>query len=222
MSSPAPTPPAPPRAHLQAVLALCIGFFFVCAGTPGTRSIGPKALNPKRVQQARKKAGPFADLYEAALKLNFAVRVPISKHFVPMQSVFRIAQNWGLYGTGPNRVRQIQIDVDGETVYRTNDPDLRWRVHQLSHRKIRPMPDTMSIKADAYNWTGFQRWVLEEVRADFPEAREVNILAIWTARDPGAESVIHHGRHAEAPDWTWHMIGEGGTVEGPVSGGAPE
>jgi hypothetical protein len=171
---------------------------------------------------ARKKAGPLADLYEAALRANFAVRVPISKHFVPMQSVFRIAQNWGLYGSGPSRVRRIRIDVDRETVYLTNDPDLRWRVHQLSHRKIRPMPDTMSMKADAYNWTGFQRWVLEEVREDFPEAQEVDILAIWTAREPDADSYIHHGRHAEAPDWNWYMVGERGTVAGPVSAGKTE
>ena len=222
MSSPDPSPRLSPRAHLQAVIALCIGFFFICAGTPGTRSIGPKALNPKRIQLARKKAGSLADLYVAALKLNFAVRVPLSKHFVPMQSVFRIAQNWGLYGSGPSRIRRIRIDVDRETVYLTNDLDLRWRVDQLSHRKIRPMPDTMSMKADAYNWTGFQRWVLEEVREDFPDAREVDILAIWTAREPDADSYIHHGRHAEAPDWNWYMVGERGIVEDPVPAGKAE
>lgn len=222
MSHPTPASKPPARAHLQAVVGFCIGFFFLCAGTPGTRSIGPKAISPKRVELAYKKVGPLAAVYVGAVKLNFAVRVPIAKHFLKLQSVFRISQNWGLYGSGPNVVRQIQIDVDGEPVYRTNDPDLRWHAPQLTHRKIRPMPDTMSAKADAYNWTGFQRWVLEEVQQDFPEAQQVDIYAIWTSRKPGAESYIHHGRHAEAPEWVWHMVDKGGAVGDVVSKEPPE
>ena len=222
MSEPSIENPPAFKAHLQAVIGLCIGFFFLCAGTPGTRSIGPKALSEKRVDLAYKKVGPLAAVYVGAVKLNFAVRVPIAKHLLALQSLFRISQNWGLYGSGPNVVRRIRIDVDQETVYLTNDPDLRWHAPQLTHRKIRPMPDTMSAKADAYNWTGFQRWVLEEIKQDFPNAREVDILAVWTARKEGATSYIHHGRHAEAPDWTWHMVEKDGSVGEVVSKKAPE
>jgi len=192
-----------------------VGFFFLCAGTPGTRSLTPKFLKRNR-KTIHAKAGVLAPVLVGLIEANFQYRVPISKHFLKVQSVFRIAQNWGLYGAGPKRMRRLQISIDGEPVYLTNDPALRWRAPQLTHRKIRPLPDTMTIKAEAFNWTGFSRWVLNEARADFPEATEVSVVAIFRDHAVNAERRIHHGRRARAPDWSWEHLGPGGVrVEAP-------
>jgi len=225
MSSPEPTPssPEPPpsspeptsprRAHLRGVLALVVVTFFLCAGTPGMRGLNPKRhFQPKWRAKVERKAGAAAPFFFGAIWVNHYVRVPISKHLAKFQSVFRIAQSWGLYGSGQQRVGHLIIEVDGQPVHRTNDSELSWLSTELGHRKIRPMPETMVNKLRAFNWNGFSRFVLERSQEDFPDAREVRILAEWQKRNVGAEPWIHHGRRAQAPDWKWELLGEGGVV----------
>ncbi len=214
MSNQQPAAPHSTGAHLRAAGALLIGFFLVCAGTPGARSVGTKPIAPDALATLKRKTGPLAPALIALHQANRKVRVPIAKSLIPIQSFFRISQSWGLYGAGPSWVRQIQIEVDGQPVYLTNSSELTWRAAQLSHRKIRPMPETMSIKAEAFNWTGFSRWILKETREDFPEATDIRILAIWTSRALDAEPYIHHGRQASAPDWVWQQLGKDGAHRG--------
>ncbi len=200
-------------ANLRGVLALVVVTFFLCAGTPGMRGLNPKRqLQPEMRAKVERKAGPAAPFFFGAIWVNHSVRVPVSKHLAKFQSVFRIAQSWGLYGSGQQRVRHLLIEVDGQPVHRTNDSELSWLSTELGHRKIRPMPETMVKKLRAFNWNGFSRFVLERALEDFPDAREVRILAEWQKRDVGAEPWIHHGRRAQAPDWRWELLGEEGAV----------
>ena len=211
MSSP---PQSMPRsAHLRGVMAFLVAFFFLCTGTPGMRGLNPKQhFSDKYRKKIERKAGPAAPFIFGAIWVNHYVRVPVSKQFVKLQSIFRISQSWGLYGAGPKPVRHLIIEIDGKPVHRTNDHELTWLSRELGHRKIRPMPETMTKKLRAFNWTGFSRFVLERAREDFPNAHEVKILAQWQKREEGEEAWIHHGRQAQAPDWNWMLLGEHGVV----------
>ena len=170
-------------------------------------------LDGRKRKTVEQRAGPAAPIVFFLLRANFAVRVPIAKHFIPIQSLFRISQNWGLYGGGPPVVYRLQIEVDGEPVYQTNHPTLQWNIGPLSHRKVRPMPDTMVTKPEAYNWDGFSRWVLKEAREDFPDATDVAIVALTSDRTEDAELSIRHGRVARAPEWSWERFGKNGVPD---------
>ena len=206
-------PPHARAAHLRGVLALGVTLFFLCAGTPGMRGLNPKGYSSKAYRKKiERKAGELAPFFFGALWVNHFVRIPVSKRFVKLQSVFRISQSWGVYGGGPSPVRHLIIEIDGQPVYRTNDGELTWLSRELGHRKIRPMPETMTQKLRAFNWTGFSRFVLERAHKDFPDAQEVRILAQWQKRQDGDEPWIHHGRQARAPDWNWMLVGEHGVL----------
>ena len=195
------------------MLALLMGVFFLCSGTPGLKGLTTnKNYSERYKRKVERRAGAAAPFFFGAIWVNHNVRMPISKRFVKLQSLFRISQSWGLYGGGPNPVRHLVIEIDGQRMYRTNDSELTWLSRALDHRKIRPMPETMSMKLRAFNWTGFSRFVLEQAHKDFPDAQEVTILSEWQKRDPGAEPWIHHGRRAQAPDWNWVLLGQHGVV----------
>jgi len=208
-----PDPPSSRTAHFRGVLALLAVFFFLCAGTPGMRGLSEKRhASDEGRAKIRQKAGLLAPFFYGAVWANQHVRGPISRKLGKFQSVFRIAQSWGLYGSGPDTVRHLVIEVDGQRVYRTNDSELDWLSLELSHRKVRPMPETMAKKLRAYNWSGFSRFVLERARVDFPDAHELRILAEWQSREPDARPRIHHGRRARGPDWTWELLGKDGAL----------
>ena len=208
MSTAAPSRPL--RDHLIGVAALLAGLALFIAGTPGARGLSRSLVDGEGRAEVERRAGVAAPVVLAIYRLNFDLRVPVAKHLIPVQSLFRVSQSWGLYGGGPKQIRWLRIDVDGQPVFRTEDPDLTWRAPQFSHRKMRPMVETMSNKASAYNWTGFSRWVLREVRRDFPDARHVSIVAERAERTPGAPVEEHHWREASAPDWSWQSFDKRG------------
>ncbi len=198
--------------QLRAVLALSLAFFFLCAGTPGLRGMNAKVyLQPEKRQKIERRAGPeAAAVYFAIAELNHRFRQPIAARFNKLQSLFRISQSWGLYGQGPMPVRWLVIEVDQTPIYQTNEPAHAWRAHQLAHRKLRALPETLVEKPRAYNWTSFSEWVRTEALQDFPDAKEVSVLAVWGTRDIRSTPTIHHGRRARYPDWNWIALGANG------------
>ena len=98
----------------------------------------------------------------------------------------------------------MAIWVDDEMVYLTNDPQKNWHAPQLRFRRVRPMVESTVRKEKARNRWGLSRYVVEAARADFPEASQVRLEAIW-ARFPNGKPTVHHTISAQAPEWELEM-----------------
>lgn len=192
------------RDHLTGLGAFAVLFFLVVMGCPGISELAPGASKKPGLRKlVNRRAGPVAaDLVHGIAVVNDAVRVPFSSRLRKVERVFRIRQEWHLYGGGARRVKRLEILVDGEKVYRMGDPDLDWNGELFDLRRIRPMAQSVTTKDSAFNWKGFGRFVVNEARRDFPGAQEVRIHGVFRPWDaaPEDEHVVH-GRVARAPDW---------------------
>ncbi len=133
--------------------------------------------------------------------LNREVRMPLVAVIGPPQKLFRIRQAWHLYRDGPSVVRRLEVRVDGELRYRSEDPAYRWRTGILDNRRVRPVVSSTVQKAGAKNAAGLTRLITGLARADFPTATEVTI-ACTRSKFPGTSPKVAHGWVARAPAWT--------------------
>ena len=74
--------------------------------------------------------------------LNREVRMPLVAVIGPPQKLFRIRQAWHLYRDGPSSVRRLEVRIDGELRYRSEDPAYRWRTGILDNRRVRARHET--------------------------------------------------------------------------------
>jgi hypothetical protein len=199
------SPPPSARDHGRALVALgWIGFFLLMA-SPGLPLLKPGAWKRAKFQKrVRHKVGePGVVLAVAASRINDLVRVPISSKLRRVERVFRIHQDWHLWGNGTRRVLHLEVLVDDVLVHRTNDPEHAWQRARFRHRRVRPMVEAVAMRNGAHNWKGLGRFIVREARADFPGCERVRIQSTerGSLEAPADERVIH-GRVASAPDWT--------------------
>lgn len=183
-----------PHDHLRALLVLLAGSALLLGAPPGLDFLTTKQLRDPALLQA---GGP---VWAAVARAELRWRRPAAERLAPIEHTFRIAQTWSLYRDGPSHVRRLEVQVDGQTVYRTGDPDADWRAAQFGNRRFRPMVETVSTSADALNWKGIGRFIVARAREDFPDAHAVRIVATRTpfGQDAARET---HARRAAAPDW---------------------
>jgi hypothetical protein len=186
--------------NLKAIGILFAAILLFWLGMPGVAFMNPKHLKtPERQAKFRARWGePWTTISIASADLN-RFRLPIAKSLGGLQPIFRISQAWHLYRDGPKTIRRMEILVDGERVYRTNDSALDWRASTFRNRRIRPMAESLTIKPRAGNRTGLGRHIVTAVREDFPGATGVEIRSVWSKR--GKKESIHHWMSAESPTW---------------------
>ncbi len=175
----------------------------VVLGTPGLDFVGMQTYRSDS-SRARAKAelgSPWAELAIAATDFNRDVRKPVYDLFAPIQPLIRARQSWHLYRNGPDRVRRVEILVDGEQVYLTGSADADWREAQFRYRRIRPPMETTAKKRAAANTWGMVRTIVGFAQEDFPEADEVVVRSL-VGRWPGETLSEAHRWEARAPEWT--------------------
>ncbi len=202
------------RRSLTAVWAACLGFFFLCAGTPGLEAVGTKHRTEKgRAQLHRKLGTPMAAISIGAGQLNDHVRLPVARLFRPFQRAFGLDQSWDLYGGVQKRIHRLVIEVDDRVVYRTNDPTADWLAGPLAQRRMRAVADTVVSHRSAQQWDHFAAFVVHRARTDFPNARTVDVMAEYQLRGDHQEPWRNHGRRLQAPDWIPLVLGRDGALD---------
>ena len=191
--------------HLGPATALFIVFFLLCTGTPGFSAWSAQTFRSEAAQQRIKaQLGPqvgTAAIWLADINRDF--RLPISSKLNRIERLFRIRQTWALYTNGPNHSCRLEAWVEDELVYRTRDAQHRWMAPQLEHRKLRPMVDSVASKANAFNWRGMGRFLVNAARRDFPEAQSVTLVAT-RARFGLQDTTPTHGHRANA-ETQWQL-----------------
>jgi hypothetical protein len=174
--------------------------------TPGLDFIPAKALGSERARDLVEERGGATGLRVAhwVNGFNQRARMPLVHLLEPIQKPFRIAQTWNLYRDGPRRVRRMEIQVDGDPVYRTGDPALQWLGPQLASRKIRPVLETTTRARRSRNWKGISRFIVERARQDHPQAKKVELLFL-VGDFPGVRMEESHRIVAQEPLWLVRM-----------------
>lgn len=199
-----PPPPAiPPLRHAQALLILGVYLVLGTLGTPGLDFLKPNDLrHPKDQAALRAQVGsPWADLGIGVAWLNRTVRLPLAERFAPIQKPFRISQSWALYRDGPGKVRRLEVWVDGVLRHRSADPDYPWLAPQLRNRRVRPMVESTTMKANSPNWEGLARYITRQALAEDPGVQRVELVAT-EGPFPGRRLEPQHRIVAQAPSWT--------------------
>ena len=190
------------RAGAVGLVAAAMGIL----ATPGLDFIPANALGSERARALVEERGGATGLQVARWidGFNRRARLPLVHLLEPIQKPFRIAQTWNLYRDGPRRVRRMEIQVDGDPVYRTGDPVLRWLGPQLASRKIRPVLETTTRSRRSRNWKGLSRFIVERARQDNPQAERVDLLFL-VGEFPGVRMEESHRIVAQAPLWLVRM-----------------
>ncbi len=185
----------------KAIILTAVYLILLIVAAPGISFLKPSLLRTEKARtEFRDDYGPLLErVARAAADLHRAQR-PVAKALGGFQPIFRVRQSWHLYRDGPSTIRRMEVRVDGEPVYRTLDPALRWSEDIFRNRRIRPMAETLVKKPRAKNRAGLGRYIVDRARADFPDAEVVEIRSLWARR--GQEATTHHRMIASAPSWT--------------------
>ena len=170
--------------------------------TPGLDYLPPSTLRtPASRADLAEQIGPVGMRAGWGVALfNRRCRLPLVRVLEPLQKPFRIAQSWNLYRDGPKRMRELEIQVDGQVVFRMRDPELNWLEGPLSNRKIRPVLESTARSVESRNWRGLARFVVERARVDYPDARS-GALVCEVGDFPGGSFDESHRIVAESPLW---------------------
>lgn len=186
--------------HIRGAAVLGVALLMLILGTPGLDLLGPQLWLPGSVgRQEQISVHPLGWIPVWFADANRAVRQPIVDWVTPLQRPLRLAQAWGLYGRGPRDVRRLEIAVDGQVVYRSNDPEARWLRSVLRYRKIRPIVDA-HCGGHSKNSLGLSRYIARKALEEWPDAQEIEIRCVvrpWKAPEP--TKVLH--RRTLTPPW---------------------
>lgn len=185
---------------VRAILIPLAALILFWLAMPGVSFVpyGHLASDKSRAAHYTRWGEPWTSLNVAAGHLQ-RIRMPIAKRIGGFQPIFRISQSWHLYRDGPSTIRRMEIWVDDELRYRTEDNQYDWRESTFRNRRIRPMAETMVSIPKARNRLGLGRAIVTAARDDFPNAQSVEIRSTWARR--GKPATVHHYMTAHAPDW---------------------
>lgn len=186
--------------HLRAAAVLALLFALTCLGTPGFDLIPRGHLapgTPERAKATERWPGRFEI---AASDVNRVVREPVVRVLTPLQRPLRLAQAWHLYGDGPNRVRHMEIRVDGELVFRTRDPEHAWMRRVLVSRKVRPVVDA-HCNGKSANSAGLASYLVRRAREDFAGMERFELTCFRRPWPGTAEPKPMRAMSASAPGW---------------------
>lgn len=188
---------------LRALLILLAWALLLLLGTPGLDGIPANALRDERTRARYLGRMPSWTLpvAEAVVRFNRELRLPLVRAVEPIQRPLRVNQSWNLYLDGADRCEGLEILLDGELRFRSNDPDHRWRAEVLKSPSLRAIVGgTASHPRGGGNWQGLTRVVTRMAREDFPGTAEVVLRALSGPWDACATKEVRR-IVAAAPDW---------------------
>ena len=146
----------------KAIILTVVYLILLIVAAPGISFLKPSLLRTEKARsEFRDDYGPlFERVARAAADLHRAQR-PVAQALGGFQPIFRVRQSWHLYRDGPSTIRRMEVRVDGEPVYRTLDPALRWSEDIFRNRRIRPMAETLVKKPRAKNRAGLGRYIVD-------------------------------------------------------------
>jgi hypothetical protein len=185
----------------KAISILLAYILLLIVGMPGVSFLkhGFLATDASRQKFEARHGALWTEVAGAVGDFN-RLRRPIAAALGGFQPLFRVRQTWHLYRDGPTMVRRMEVRVNGQPVYRTNDPNLSWNQGVFKNRRIRPMAETLVKKPKAKNRVGLARFIVRAARHDFPEATRVDIVSLWGGRKEAGKP--HHRISSRAPEWT--------------------
>ncbi len=178
--------PLRPADHLRGALVLAAMCAALVLGTPGLDMLSESTWAPGSRDRAEMLAQRGGWIPVAFADLNRAVRMPVVRWLTPVQRPLRLAQSWSLYGAGPPDVRRFEVRVDGEVVYRSNDPERRWHRSVFRYRRVRPVISA-HCRQRSKNSHGLVRYVARQALRAWPDARSVEIACTrqpWARPSP--------------------------------------
>lgn len=167
--------------HVAAVVLLAIP-----APPPGMRGKGSHAATDRAVASWARAAAAIGvprPAFDAALEgvssaqlaLYGAVRVV----FQPYARLVGAGQSWLMFGTVPDQVHRLEIDVhtaDGwEPLYVARSDDAAWRRELFDQERMRTFVHQIGRKQANSRYPGFVAWVGREVAHDRPDVDRVRI-----------------------------------------------
>jgi len=206
------TPSASRRDHLRSLLLLTIYVSMFILATPGMDGMVKYEVGLERLDAQRGKIPePLLAIGRAGLWTNKFVRVPMASTLAPIQRPLRIEQSWTLYGAGPSNIRRVEIYLDGDLYFRSQDAEYDWLAPQMTYRRLRPMVETMGRKPGATNQSGPVRLAVvfgqRLFAQDGGELTEVEVVVTETPfPDQLRPAPVHHRLIARAPDWEPELI----------------
>ncbi|TNE83944.1 MAG: hypothetical protein EP330_31360 [Deltaproteobacteria bacterium] len=172
--------------------------WMVILGFPGLDRLHPRdyegAKREKLLQQ-----GIGGQLEVLVGDIDRLVRRPLADRLEWTQRVPRVSHSWHLYRDGPSKVRRLEVWVDDELWFRSQDKEHDWRRAQLTMRKFRPMVSTTASDPKAKNWRGAVRWIAREAHKDKPELTEVRVVGTAAPFPDGEPSTVKRTYIARPP-----------------------
>lgn len=182
--------------QLRAMLIGSVYVVLFILSMPGIDSFGLTEAKRKQVLEY----GVPAVFLDALVGLVEARR-PVLKLLTPLQRPLRIEQSWGLYGSGPNRVRRMEVWLDDALAYRSGDRDHDWLEPTFRNRRLRPVVETAASKANTRNRVALLALIAERATASDPELTRIEVR-FTVGRFPGTESRVAYSFAMQSPDWT--------------------
>jgi len=130
-------------------------------------------------------------------------REKVSEPLVWTQRPLRIAQQWSLYGVGPNKVRRLSVFADDELLYRSGErhhPGSAVLHPFLRYRRIRPMAVHLCMGRSHGNAPHLLRYLVQKVRVLRPGVAQVR-LECTSSPWPGDAPRIRQRWTSSAPSW---------------------
>jgi hypothetical protein len=175
--------------HARAMTVLFVGALMLILGFPGLDLVGGKSFSTEQSRERMMQRSPLGWVAVAAADLNKVVRQPAVKLFKPLQRPLRIAQSWGLYGSGPRRLSHLEVRIDGSLVYRSQSDTAAWRASTFRYRRVRPVISALCA-GDHERESAFVDWIATLAAVDFVEAQTVEIQCVVGPFPDGTPSKI--------------------------------
>jgi hypothetical protein len=121
----------------------------------------------------------FVAWVQAVSGVQMSVYRAIRTVFRPYAQLVGAGQGWSMFGTVPNKVQRLEIDVHGpggwEALYVARSDTFDWNRAVFDEERVRTFVHALGKRQANDKYPSFVAWVVREVRADRPDADRVRV-----------------------------------------------
>lgn len=188
------------RRQVTAAVVMATIAWMILLGFPGLDRLNPRDYQGERRERLlHRGAEGRAEVFLG--DVDRLLRRPLADRLEWTQRLPRVSHSWHLYRDGPGKVRRLEIWVDDELWYRSQDDAHSWRDAHLTMRKFRPMVSTTASDPKAKNWRGMVRWAAREAYKDKPDLKEVRVVGTAVPFPGDGEPKVMRVYVAHPPDF---------------------